>query len=132
MTASAVKNAYLKLPFVSESRTVDEPKVNEREVTDAIPLFDEGDLVRRAQMGEAGAFERLYEMHVRRMYALCLRMVTDHRRAEDVLGDALRARPEKLPAAARRSLEHSGFEEKVDNPIHRPSRLSSNSTSEGR
>ena len=27
MTASAVKNGYLKLPWTSESRTVDEPKV---------------------------------------------------------------------------------------------------------
>jgi RNA polymerase sigma-70 factor (ECF subfamily) len=87
MTASAVKNAYLKLPWFSESRTVDEPKVNEQEVTDAIPLFDEVDLVRKAQAGEAAAFERLYELHVRRMYALCLRMVTDHRRAEELTQD---------------------------------------------
>ena len=87
MTASAVKNGYLKLPWISESRTVDEPKVNEQEITDTIPLFDEDSLVRKAQAGDATAFERLYEMHVRRMYALCLRMVSDHRHAEELTQD---------------------------------------------
>lgn len=87
MTASAVKNGYLKLPWISESGTVGDPKVNEQENTDAIPLFDENSLVRKAQAGEAAAFERLYELHVRRMYALCLRMVTDHRRAEELTQD---------------------------------------------
>ncbi len=87
MSASAVKNGYLKLPWTSESHTRDEPAVNTQEVTDAIPLFDENDLVRKAQTGDASAFERLYELHVRRMYALCLRMVTDHRRAEELTQD---------------------------------------------
>jgi RNA polymerase sigma-70 factor (ECF subfamily) len=87
MTASAVKNGYLKLPWISASRLANEPKVNEREITDAIPLFDEDSLVRKAQAGEAAAFERLYEMHVRRMYALCLRMVSDHRNAEELTQD---------------------------------------------
>ena len=87
MTVSAVKNGYLKLPWISEPKTVDEPKVNQQEITDAIPLFDEDSLVRKAQTGDATAFERLYEMHVRRMYALCLRMVSDHRRAEELTQD---------------------------------------------
>lgn len=87
MTASAVKNGYLKLPWISESRAIDEPKVSDQEITDAIPLFDEDSLVRKAQAGEAAAFERLYEMHVRRMYALCLRMVSDHRQAEELTQD---------------------------------------------
>ena len=87
MTASAVKNGYLKLPWISESRTIGEPKVNEQEITDTIPLFDEDSLVRKAQAGDATAFERLYEMHVRRMYALCLRMVSDHRHAEELTQD---------------------------------------------
>ncbi len=98
MTASAVKNGYLKLPWISESRMVDEPKVNEQENTDAIPLFDENSLVRKAQAGEAAAFERLYEMHVRRMYALCLRMVTDHRRAEELTQDIFVRAWEAIPS----------------------------------
>ncbi len=87
MTASAVKNGYLKLPWISESQAFDEPTVKERERTDAIPLFDEGDLVQRAQSGDAAAFERLYELHVRRMYALSLRMVRSHRQAEELTQD---------------------------------------------
>ncbi len=87
MSASAVKNGYLKLPWISESHTLDEPAVNTQEITGAIPLFDENDLVRKAQAGDASSFERLYELHVRRMYALCLRMVTDHRRAEELTQD---------------------------------------------
>lgn len=87
MAASAVKNGYLKLPWISDYRPADEPRVNEQETTDAIPLFDENDFVRKAQTGDASAFERLYELQVRRMYALCLRMVSDHRRAEELTQD---------------------------------------------
>jgi RNA polymerase sigma-70 factor (ECF subfamily) len=87
MTVSAVKNGYLKFPWISGSRTADEPAVNEQENKDAIPLFDENDLVRKAQAHDAAAFERLYELHVRRMYALSLRMVSNHRRAEELTQD---------------------------------------------
>ena len=87
MTASAVKNGYLKLPWISASKPVDEPAVSDLETTDAIPLFDQNDLVRKAQTGDAAAFERLYELNVRRMYALCLRMVNDHRQAEELTQD---------------------------------------------
>lgn len=87
MTASAVKNGYLKFPWISASQPAEEPAVSELETTDAIPLFDENDLVRKAQAGDAAAFERLYEMNVRRTYALCIRMVNDHRRAEELTQD---------------------------------------------
>lgn len=87
MTASAVKNGYLKLPWISASKPIGEPAVSQQETTDAIPLFDENDLVLKAQAGDAAAFERLYELNVRRMYALCIRMVTDHRRAEELTQD---------------------------------------------
>lgn len=39
------------------------------------------ELVPRAQAGDTGAFERLYRLHVGRIYALCLRMVADPDRA---------------------------------------------------
>ena len=87
MTASAVKNGYLKLPWNSASQPIDEPAVSQQETTDAIPLFDENDLVQKAQAGDAAAFERLYELNVRRMYALCIRMVNDHRQAEELTQD---------------------------------------------
>ncbi len=48
----------------------------------------ERDLVREAQGGDADAFERLYRKHGRRVYALCLRMVSDPGRAEELTQDA--------------------------------------------
>lgn len=50
-------------------------------------VWDEDALVRRAQAGESEAFERIYEIYVRRMYALSLRMVSDHRTAEELTQD---------------------------------------------
>ncbi len=38
--------------------------------------MSETDLVREAQAGSANAFERLYRKHGRRVYAVCLRMVS--------------------------------------------------------
>lgn len=46
------------------------------------------DLVRRAQTGDRRAFEQLYRAQVGRVYALCLRMVTDPVRAETLTQDA--------------------------------------------
>ena len=46
-----------------------------------------GDRVRRAQAGDAAAFDALYAAHVERVYALCLRMTADERRAEELTQD---------------------------------------------
>jgi RNA polymerase sigma-70 factor (ECF subfamily) len=51
------------------------------------PVWDEDALIRRAQAGDAEAFERIYEIYVRRMYALSLRMVTNHQTAEELTQD---------------------------------------------
>jgi RNA polymerase sigma-70 factor (ECF subfamily) len=48
-----------------------------QELTDA-------DVVRLAQQGDAVAFERIYRLHSRKVYALCLRMVNDRSEAEDL------------------------------------------------
>jgi RNA polymerase sigma-70 factor (ECF subfamily) len=48
-----------------------------RELTDA-------DVVRLAQQGDVAAFERIYRLHSRKVYALCLRMVNDRSEAEDL------------------------------------------------
>jgi len=37
--------------------------------------MSEAEAIRLAQLGDAGAFERIYRLHSRRVYALCLRMV---------------------------------------------------------
>jgi RNA polymerase sigma-70 factor (ECF subfamily) len=56
----------------------------------AVPILGMGstaemeDLVRRAQAGDAGAFEAVYRRTVGRIYALCRRLTGDSGRAEDM------------------------------------------------
>src|SRR5580704_2564461 len=44
--------------------------------------------IRRAQQGDAAAFEDLYRQNSRRVYGLCLRMVSDPFEAEDLAQEA--------------------------------------------
>jgi RNA polymerase sigma-70 factor, ECF subfamily len=44
--------------------------------------------IRLAQQGDATAFETIYELHSRRVYALCLRMTGDPVEAEDLTQEA--------------------------------------------
>jgi RNA polymerase sigma-70 factor (ECF subfamily) len=44
--------------------------------------------VRLAQQGDAAAFETIYRLHCRHVYALCLRMASDPTEAEDLTQDA--------------------------------------------
>jgi RNA polymerase sigma-70 factor (ECF subfamily) len=61
------------------------------------PLSEEDEsLVRRAQRGDARAFEALYRDHVDRVYALCLRMSADRARAERLTQDTFVRCWEKL------------------------------------
>src|SRR5947209_15902135 len=46
------------------------------------------DMIRLAQQGNEAAFDRIYQMHSRRVYALCLRMVGDPLEAEDLTQEA--------------------------------------------
>lgn len=48
----------------------------------------EPDLIRLAQQGDAAAFESLYQLHNRRVYSLCLRMVGNTAEAEDLTQEA--------------------------------------------
>jgi RNA polymerase sigma-70 factor, ECF subfamily len=48
----------------------------------------EAEAIRRAQLGDANAFERIYQLHSRRVYALCLRMVGNTAEAEDLAQEA--------------------------------------------
>jgi len=49
--------------------------------------LNDADVVRMAQQGDAGAFERIYQLHGRKVYNLCLRMVGDRTEAEDLTQD---------------------------------------------
>lgn len=51
-------------------------------------IIDELGLVRRAQNGDASAFEGLYRAEVGRVYAVCLRMTGDRTAAEVLTQDA--------------------------------------------
>ena len=48
----------------------------------------EAEAIRLAQAGDAAAFEYLYQLHSRRVYALCLRMVGNPSDAEDLMQEA--------------------------------------------
>jgi RNA polymerase sigma-70 factor (ECF subfamily) len=48
----------------------------------------EAEAIRLAQAGDAPAFEFLYHLHSRRVYALCLRMVNNPSDAEDLMQEA--------------------------------------------
>ena len=48
----------------------------------------EAEAIRRAQRGDGASFERLYQLHSRRVYSLCLRMVGNTAEAEDLTQEA--------------------------------------------
>jgi len=50
--------------------------------------LSEPDAIRLAQQGDTAAFERIYRLHNRRVYALCLRMVGNTAEAEDLTQEA--------------------------------------------
>src|SRR5438132_14234998 len=50
--------------------------------------LSESETIRRAQRGDADAFERIYRAHCRRIYALCLRMAGNSTEAEDLTQEA--------------------------------------------
>ena len=54
----------------------------------ALAELPEAETIRRAQLGDADAFERIYKLHSRRVYALCLRMAGNPVEAEDLTQDA--------------------------------------------
>jgi RNA polymerase sigma-70 factor (ECF subfamily) len=52
------------------------------------PIAGELEAIQRAQAGDGEAFEKLYAMHKRRVYSLCLRMVSNVAEAEDLAQEA--------------------------------------------
>ena len=56
----------------------------QRQATDSI----EADLIERAKLGDAQAFQALYDKHRRRVYSLCLRMTANTAEAEDLTQEA--------------------------------------------
>ncbi|HWJ49064.1 MAG TPA: sigma-70 family RNA polymerase sigma factor [Candidatus Udaeobacter sp.] len=48
----------------------------------------EAELIEKAKLGDAQAFQALYEKHKRRVYSLCLRMTSNTAEAEDLTQEA--------------------------------------------
>ena len=64
---------------------------------------EDSSVVRLAQARDVQAFERLYRMHVSRVYAICLRMTANVTRAEELTQKAFLTAWEKLPLFRRES-----------------------------
>src|SRR5499427_4260456 len=59
-----------------------------RQASSKPAALTEAEAIRLAQSGDAAAFEFLYQLHGRRVYALCLRMVGNPADAEDLMQEA--------------------------------------------
>lgn len=63
----------------------------------------DSELVRRSRAGDLAAFEDLYRRHVDKVFGLCLRMVADRARAEDLTQEAFVRAWRKLASFRGRS-----------------------------
>ena len=57
-------------------------------MTDPKQKVNEAEAIERAKQGDEAAFEVLYHLHKRRVYSLCLRMVSNPTQAEDLAQEA--------------------------------------------
>ena len=107
----ALKNLSLEFPWILRGRSGSPitsagstPDVDVENTFDTTAAWDEeSEAVREAQAGDSRAFEHLYELHVRRIYALCLRMLSDPGRAEEVTQDVFVRAWEKVSSFQFRS-----------------------------
>jgi len=61
-----------------------------RSLAESVEL-PEKEAIPRAQNGDSDAFERIYKLHSRRVYSLCLRMIGNAAEAEDLTQEAFLA-----------------------------------------
>ncbi len=66
------------------SLTDREPRERQRQAPD----FNEAAAIEKAKLGDAEAFQALYDRHKRRVYSLCLRMTSNTAEAEDLTQEA--------------------------------------------
>src|SRR4030088_1175903 len=72
----------------NESRTfVEQGNTSARDRSEVAAL-SEREVIRRAQLGDAAAFECIYRLHSARVYALCSRMLGNRTEAEDLTQEA--------------------------------------------
>ncbi len=80
------------------------------------PELSESEAIRRAQGGDADAFERIYKQHCRRVYALCLRMAGNRSEAEDLTQDAFLMVLRKILMRFRKKSPLESSPEKTNEP----------------
>jgi RNA polymerase sigma-70 factor (ECF subfamily) len=78
--------------FALESQPAQESKIRKADTMNThthseLAELTDADVVRLAQHGDADAFERIYQLHSRKIYNLCLRMTRDRTEAEDLTQD---------------------------------------------
>jgi RNA polymerase sigma-70 factor, ECF subfamily len=66
---------------------LEQENLSKRSIRERADLL-ENEAIRRAQRGDAEAFDRIYRVHCRRVYALCLRMMGNPAEAEDLTQEA--------------------------------------------
>ena len=65
-----------------------DPKETQLQTKDRDRDPNEAELIERAKLGDATAFQALYDKHKRRVYSLCLRMTANTAEAEDLTQEA--------------------------------------------
>ena len=71
--------------FEAASETV---AAGKGDLTDPKQTITEAEAIERAKQGDEAAFEILYHLHKRRVYSLCLRMLSNPAQAEDLAQEA--------------------------------------------
>jgi RNA polymerase sigma-70 factor (ECF subfamily) len=72
----------------SEPQTFAEPVNDSERDRSEMTELPEREVIRRAQLGDAAAFECIYRLHSARVYALCSRMLGNRTEAEDLTQEA--------------------------------------------
>jgi RNA polymerase sigma-70 factor, ECF subfamily len=73
---------------ITSRRSATNRRTTYGEALNSRPVRGLDETIRLAQQGDAAAFEALYQLHSRRVYSLCLRMIGDPVDAEDLTQEA--------------------------------------------
>jgi RNA polymerase sigma-70 factor, ECF subfamily len=87
MTKS-VTNGVFSPPVKGTATAAPERQNSNQHMRRNPPIAGEAEAIAAAQAGDGAAFERLYSLHKRRVYSLCLRMLGNVAEAEDLTQEA--------------------------------------------
>src|SRR4051794_21839576 len=84
----SVTNGVFSPPAKSAATAAPERQKGNQHLRRNPPIAGEAEAIAAAQAGDGMAFERLYSLHKRRVYSLCLRMLGNVAEAEDLTQEA--------------------------------------------